>query len=383
MARATYNSAPLPDSQYGIEMQEEAIAVNYYGPYSNYDPTGPRGHRNNTVQFAHGQGVHSGSIGPVNAPGGPHSDDLDVWRLPCVLHDAGCALAPAYNETENATPALFVGARFYQMEVSTDPSSLPSRQEEVQPMEEPRTRAFFPPLPGDEEEHSERRGGPQPDDSSDALLQIPSFEGPNKEGLVPPGVKPFGQGPAKAPPGAPLALLVAAASIGVVAFALALGLYSRFHGQKDVLQSKTRDRLVSLVREDPGITVTDAAKALGMGRNALLHHVTMLEKVQVVRIETAGGRRTLYLVGAKREGVVPAWLLKNPACLALVQAIQARPEGISRQEAHALLPDVPLRTRNYNIGKLLSVGVIEEILTPSGVKTLRAKSVPGARDANA
>jgi hypothetical protein len=61
-------------------------------------------------------------------------------------------------------------------------------------------------------------------------------------------------------------------------------------------------------------------------------------------------------------------------CAAIVRALQANPQGLPREAVHALLPDVPTRSRNYNIRKLLAVGVVEQVETAKGLKVLRAKA---------
>jgi predicted transcriptional regulator len=172
----------------------------------------------------------------------------------------------------------------------------------------------------------------------------------------------------------PVKLILGATAAGLLLVALGAGLYSRFHSRSEVLKSSTRDRLVELIRQNPGISMTDAAQAMGLARNAVHHHVRMLARVQVVRVAGEGGRKTLYLVGAKPSDAPPAWLLRNAACAAIVRALQASPSGLPREAVHGLLPDVPERTRNYNIQKLLSVGVVVQVETPEGGKVLRAAS---------
>jgi predicted transcriptional regulator len=174
---------------------------------------------------------------------------------------------------------------------------------------------------------------------------------------------------ATAPPVVPLRVATAAALLPV---ALGAALYSRFHGRPGVLRSGTRERLVGVVRLHPGVSVTDAAGLMGLARNAVQHHVRLLERVGIVRVEDARGRKALYLRDAPPSDAPPAWLLKNAACAAVVRALHERPEGLPREAVHGLMKDLPERTRNYNIQKLLAVGVMEQVETPGGRKVLRA-----------
>lgn len=136
------------------------------------------------------------------------------------------------------------------------------------------------------------------------------------------------------------------------------------------MQSETRERLLALIRERPGICLTEAAASLGLARNAILHHVRILTHVQLVRVEAEGGMRMLYLAGA-RASTLPPWLRRNEACLMIIRNIQKTSVGLPREEVHRLLPEVPSRTRNYYLKRMLAAGVIIQVRTPDGERRLR------------
>jgi hypothetical protein len=50
----------------------------------------------------------------------------------------------------------------------------------------------------------------------------------------------------------------------------------------------------------------------------------------------------------------------NPVCRRLIDHVKARGGQATRAEVHAALPDVPDRTRNYNLSRLLSAGLLAE-----------------------
>ena len=55
----------------------------------------------------------------------------------------------------------------------------------------------------------------------------------------------------------------------------------------------------------------------------------------------------------------------HPTRTRLLDAARQSPDGIPRREAHALLKDVPLRTRNYTIRLLLREGLLRETAGPN------------------
>ncbi len=105
--------------------------------------------------------------------------------------------------------------------------------------------------------------------------------------------------------------LVAAAAVGTVAAAgkagflrflspAALGLFSRFQGPR-VLDNPRRAELNGMVCKSPGITVPDLCQESGLSRNAVLHHLRMLEDQGMI-VHRRMGRSTHWFENGGRYG---------------------------------------------------------------------------------
>lgn len=120
-------------------------------------------------------------------------------------------------------------------------------------------------------------------------------------------------GERRSPREAAAAASLIAASAASVAGALALArreawryailapfvrLYSRL-ARGDALDHATRDRLVALVAERPGITYTGLLRATGWNRGVLLHHAHVLERHRLLQSRREGAHRRFYPAGER------------------------------------------------------------------------------------
>lgn len=105
--------------------------------------------------------------------------------------------------------------------------------------------------------------------------------------------------------------ILAAAAVGTLAVAsktgilrflsgAALGLFSRFQGPR-VLDNPRRAELNNLVCKRPGITVPDLCNASRLSRNAVLHHLRMLEDQGMI-VHRRMGRSTHWFENGGRYG---------------------------------------------------------------------------------
>lgn len=165
-------------------------------------------------------------------------------------------------------------------------------------------------------------------------------------------------------------MVIGAATSCALLFALGYALYSRFNNKDEALKSEMRNRILALIRDNPGICLSDAAERMGVARNTIRHHLRVLERVGLVRVEDDANLKVYYPAGAQAIQV-PAWLRRNETCLRILRAIAESATGLSREDVRALLPEMPDRTRNYHLQRLLSVGALEQVEDGSGAPRLR------------
>jgi hypothetical protein len=363
-----------------VYMEPNWINVSHTGPGTS-NPSGAWKTANHSFTYG-SNGFDYDRVGPYNAPTG-RDTDADIVAIPllCFMqevsepcHEAMDPVVPLYQDN---TPNVLWGLEFYSFEVATDPGNLTHG---VGPSIEATHEASFARPAGnasDTETETIVRKAPPLRPEAEADASSPRISSPSRPTGAEPRVSVQQQASRPPPPAdLPVPLILGATAAGLLLVALGAGLYSRFHSRSDVLKSDTRDRLVALIQQRPGISLTEAAAGMGLARNATRHHVRMLVRVQVVRVEAQGRRQALFLVGTKSPEALPPWLLRNAACTAIVRALQSSEKGMSREEVHSLLPDVPTRTRNHNIRRLVAAGVVEQVDTPEG-SILRAARTAG------
>jgi DNA-binding transcriptional ArsR family regulator len=155
-----------------------------------------------------------------------------------------------------------------------------------------------------------------------------------------------------------------------------LVLYSRF-SKRDILASKTRQRILKLVEENPGIHMRALAAQLGFKHPSVAHHVRKLEESGVLRVVHEGRKAKLY-----RPHEVQASPGEDaPVHERILHALRRSPQGCTRHEIHELFPDVSRRIRNKALQRLLKQRIVHEdepeALDPkASAKKLRLRTEP-------
>ena len=379
----TWGGMEHPEGPVRLHMGEENFSLTMPRP-SWGDPTAPWEGYETVFPYAEEGGVGYDQIGPFNRPTGTTTDEY-LWQVPglCKAEECQSVTATTKATYDESTPNVHFGLEFFEFEVATDPVALDSfNATGAQGDANHATRATWENEPVDVAEPD------APSDGVDEFGQDPHLSvPPGKPSPSPPPTRPIhlqSQLPQSPPPDRTLPLLITvAAATGAILAALGAALYSRFTNRTEALESEMRNRLLGIIQEQPGICLSDAAERLGVARNTVRHHLRVLERVQLVRVVQEGALSTFYPAGPVPAVKVPAWLRRNETCLAILREARARPEGLSREEVHRLLPEVPARTRNYNVARLLGVGALVEWAAPDGRKLLRAaEGAPGGAPAS-
>lgn len=369
-------AVPQASEDYQVRFEPYGFGLFFYGP-SPLDLTGPWGDRNMTAGYAEDAWITYEQVGPVNAPTGTNTDTffLSDITIPCLFIDEQMPhCKPTIQEqgrrVVSAIPNATAGLEFYDVQVATDPQNLtPPDARAARLADAPALRAFANATGSEEPQEERRAAAPSAPATPDARAE------PRPRAADAPDAPPRqplrlqGQTPAPPPPDRTVTLLVGVAATGAILAALGVILYSRFNNRAEALESEMRNRLYALVRERPGICVTEAAAALGVKHNAILHHLRVLERVQLLRTAQDTGRKVVYPMGFQPV-TGPAWLTRNETCVAILRLVQERPSGLPREDVHRLLPEVPERTRNYHMGRMLDAGALVQSVSPEGRRTL-------------
>lgn len=368
-ATDTYNSIPQdrPDRDAaGFEMSSQNVSAYYYGPRAA-DPTSPNANR--TMGMSYGG---PGSIpsyqqeGPYNTPALNDTDSkYDMDAAVCQNAKTECS---TYHEnvtqrTASTTPDIILGFEWDNVQVATDPSNLtdPGARNDTHTSPPLHARTSDPLA---QEEH--RRHDP------DATpLPPPSPTSPPPVG--PPGDKnrttPTGSHVTSIMPVTPVSTPRALVALGVAAATVAVAwliasLYSRIRGKDALLKNDVRRKIVELAHEQPGVSLREVAAKLGLSRPTAAYHIRLLRQANLLRVGARDLRHHLY---PPEAAPAPSVAVGNTQRLVL-RALEAAPAGCTRTELHAALPNIPKRSRNHAIGKLLRAGaILSQVTSDRGV----------------
>lgn len=360
-----------------IQLTPHGYGIRYYGP-DLQEPLEPPHDRKFMLSYEE-EGVGYEQTGPFNRPTGGTTDEWvePTSELVCLwtpTEECRQTAAGVVDGFQAASPSLRFGLELMDVQVSTAPETLRYRSTG----EDGGTAASG--LPGGDDKdgtpHRNFTKAPQEWMGHDPRSFPRGIDSGEVAPKAFPPLRPQGAGTDLEPsPEVPLPFLVKALAVTFVLACLAASLYSRFNGKRDLLRSETRQRLLDLVQREPGISISDAAERLGLARNAIHHHLRMLHRVNLIKIHPQGQRKELYLAAATPSSE-PAWLRRNPICRRIVALLSSAPEGIPRKTLHDLLPDIPERTRNYHLRRLVGAGVIVQ---EGGDRRVRLASAPGIR----
>lgn len=131
-------------------------------------------------------------------------------------------------------------------------------------------------------------------------------------------------------------------------------LYSRL-ARTEVLDHATRDRLVALVAERPGITYTALLRETRLNRGALLHHLHVLGQHHLLQSRREGIHRRFYPGGARLPEPAPSVTGAEERVLAILQA------GPLTQREIAERLGVSQQGASYHVTKLARRGLLVEL----------------------
>ena len=108
-------------------------------------------------------------------------------------------------------------------------------------------------------------------------------------------------------------------------------------GAPSLLQHPRREAIVELVQAQPGLTLADVRRRMGMSNGVARHHVALLEAAGIVRAVPDGTRRRLWPIGEPARAVPPlrdrvAHTLRLRGAMSSVDL--AGELGVSRQALH-------------------------------------------------
>lgn len=325
-------SAPLRESEWNFTYVEDGVAYDHLGPYNK--PTG-----NTTDNYASAP-VEENCFGPA---------------ADACAEAAGSARQTARDETPNVR----LGLEFYDVEVATTPDALTGVRAGASPAspivltrsvttaDEPHARR--PAAPAQDASRGPSEAAPTP------VRAAPTLQGEPDSAAASPTSRPLPPAPAK---DAALSLLIGIA-LSTLAACVA-SLYTRATTPEEILRSPARDALMRLVAASPGIHVTDAARAMGVTRNAALYHVRVLARGRLIRVVETGSRTMLYPQSAAPPTAGGALLQTYPIARRVLGVVESQGGAADRALVHERLADVPLRSRNHNLRWLIERGFLAQ-----------------------
>jgi DNA-binding transcriptional ArsR family regulator len=171
---------------------------------------------------------------------------------------------------------------------------------------------------------------------------------------------------------------VAAGAAATLFLILLLAAYSRFHRGRDVLANPTRRATLDAITASPGINLTRLANVVGVDRSTARHHSGTLARQGYVAIVRKPGETLYYRPDARPAGVAS----RTPTALErAMEALRSSPEGLSRDRIREVLHDVPERTRNGTIRRMIRRNLAVAIPV-DGRTVLRLAAIGGPTAAN-
>ncbi|MBI2076895.1 MAG: winged helix-turn-helix transcriptional regulator [Euryarchaeota archaeon] len=112
-----------------------------------------------------------------------------------------------------------------------------------------------------------------------------------------------------------------------------------------VMDHGTRGRIRELVRERPGIGLSEVADALDLGWGTTVYHVNRMEAAGLLASASSGRRRALFLPEHGRTTREAIALLSSDAQVRLLSYVRHRPGCSQRELAAAANLSLPLANR--------------------------------------
>lgn len=127
-----------------------------------------------------------------------------------------------------------------------------------------------------------------------------------------------------------------------------------------LLDHKVRDRLMQMIEETPGIHASELGRRAGVGWGTVVHHLSVMEKNELISSLTSGRHRRFFPVGAvdwSRRG--QAAVLANERTHALYSLIQEDPGAAASHLASRV--GVGLSTASWHLQRLEECGLVGRV----------------------
>jgi predicted transcriptional regulator len=129
-------------------------------------------------------------------------------------------------------------------------------------------------------------------------------------------------------------------------------IYMRIRGAQ-ALDSFNRGRIFEQVRMHPGSSFTNLKEGLGMGNGTLAYHLSVLQKLELVRSVKDGRERRYFLCGVNLQNKPDMWLGKTEAKV-LEELLTNGPMSASNVASRL---DISRQRVHYNMRLLLKRGL--------------------------
>lgn len=123
------------------------------------------------------------------------------------------------------------------------------------------------------------------------------------------------------------------------------------------LAHPTRSRLLAYLTENPGASMTDAARHLGLHRNAIAHHLRILSSHDKITIRRQGRRSLVFPAGIEdpqKQDLMG--VLRQATCRDVLAAVASDPSVSWRALAQAL--GVTPHTVRWHVKRLEDMGLM-------------------------
>lgn len=150
--------------------------------------------------------------------------------------------------------------------------------------------------------------------------------------------------------------MAATAAGGLAVALIGFALYSRL-ARSEILDNKRREEVHALVRDHPGITLTQIAQRTGLGWGTVVYHLDRLERAAYIVTERASGRRCYFPIGAiPRESRASLGALQQETTRDVAAFVASRPGATQSDLCEGL--GLSASAASKQVSKLESVGLV-------------------------
>ena len=128
--------------------------------------------------------------------------------------------------------------------------------------------------------------------------------------------------------------------------------YMRIRGAQ-ALDSFNRGRIFEHIRVHPGSFLSTLKSSLGMGNGTLAYHLSVLQRLELIRSEKTGSKRRYYVCGVNHQVKPDTWLGKTEAQV-LEELVANGPMSISKVAEQL---QISRQRAHYNMRLLLKRGM--------------------------